>query len=115
MKTYYIQLEKTLQMIGGKWKSRVLYHIIMGPQRTGELKRLVPGITQKMLVQTLRELENDGLIIRKMYNQVPPKVEYSLTEVGHSLEPILEALCHWGGNYMEQTSSKDDGQILGTD
>jgi DNA-binding HxlR family transcriptional regulator len=92
-----------------------LYHTITGPQRTGELKRLVPGITQKMLVQTLRELENDGLIIRKMYNQVPPKVEYSLTELGHSLEPILGALCHWGGKYMEQTSSEGEMQTLGTD
>ncbi|WP_199615742.1 winged helix-turn-helix transcriptional regulator [Paenibacillus alkalitolerans] len=115
MKTYYTQLEKTLQVIGGKWKSRVLYHIITGPQRTGELKRLVPDITQKMLVQTLRELENDGLIMRKVFNQVPPKVEYSLTELGHSLEPVLEALCHWGGDYMEKTSSKSEVQNLGTE
>jgi DNA-binding HxlR family transcriptional regulator len=115
MQSPYVQLEKTLQVIGGKWKSRVLYHIITGPQRTGELKRLVPNITQKMLVQTLRELESDGIIARKMYNQVPPKVEYSLTELGHSLEPILEALCHWGGNYINQTFSEREVQTLSVD
>jgi DNA-binding HxlR family transcriptional regulator len=108
MQTPYAQLETTLQVIGGKWKSRVLYHVMAGPQRTGELKRLLPDITQKMLVQTLRELESDGIISRKMFNQVPPKVEYSLTELGHSLEPVMEALCHWGGDYMKRAACADE-------
>lgn len=112
MKTYYCDLEVTLEVIGGKWKGLILYYVIKGPRRTSELKRLIPNITQKMLIQTLRELETSGLIHRKMYKQVPPKVEYSTTELGQSLEPILKALCNWGGNYAEQSFAEDEFEIL---
>lgn len=112
MKTYYCDLEVTMEVIGGKWKGLILYYLIKGPKRTSELKRLVHSITQKMLIQTLRELETDGLISRKMYNQVPPKVEYSTTELGQSLEPILKALCGWGVNYAEKSFAEGEVQIL---
>lgn len=115
MKTYYCDLEISLEVIGGKWKALVLYYLIKGPKRTSELKNLVKNISQKMLIQTLRELENDGLIHRMMYNQVPPKVVYSTTELGQSLEPMLRALCAWGGNYAEKVLAKDEYQILYTD
>lgn len=112
LKTFYCDLEITLNVIGGKWKPLILYYLIKGPKRTGELRRLIPTISQKMLVQTLRELESANLIIRKMYNQVPPKVEYSISEMGMSLEPTLRALCDWGQNYAEKNLSKDEYRRL---
>jgi DNA-binding HxlR family transcriptional regulator len=112
MKTYYCDIEITMEIIGGKWKALILYHLIKGPKRTSELKRLVNSITQKMLIQTLRELESDRIISRKMYNQVPPKVEYSVTELGQSLEPVLRSLCQWGENYAEKTFAEGEVQIL---
>ncbi|AFC30474.1 winged helix-turn-helix transcriptional regulator [Paenibacillus mucilaginosus] len=112
MKVYYCNLEVTMEVIGGKWKGLVLYYLIKGPKRTSELKQLVHGITQKMLIQTLRELEADGLVSRKMFNQVPPRVEYSTTELGQSLEPILRALCQWGDGYADKTFAEGEFQIL---
>lgn len=101
-KEYNNRFEVVLEVIGGKWKSHILYHLTRGPIRTGELKRLVTGITQKMLTEQLKELERDGLISRKVYNQVPPKVEYSLTEHGESLKEVLKVLCDWGGDYLKR-------------
>lgn len=95
-KKYNISVEATLEVIGGKWKCVILCHLTRGKKRTSELKRLMPDITQKMLTQQLRELEADGVINRIVYNQVPPKVEYELSEYGWSLEGILNALCDWG-------------------
>lgn len=112
MRTYYCDMEVTLEIIGGKWKPLVLFHVLKGPKRTSELKRLIQNISQKMLVQTLRELETSGLLTRKIYNQVPPKVEYSATELGRSLSPILKELCEWGGNYAEKTFSANEYEIL---
>lgn len=112
LKTFYCDLEITLDVIGGKWRPLILYYLLKGPKRTGELKRLMPTISQKMLVQSLRELEGDNLVIRKMYNQVPPKVEYSISEMGMSLEPTLRALCEWGKNYAEKTLSKVEYQRI---
>lgn len=112
MKTYYCNLEVTLDVIGGKWKSLILHYLIKGPKRTSELKRLAHGITQKMLIQTLRELEADGLVSRKMFNQVPPKVEYSTTDLCQTLEPTLKALCQWGDSYADKTFAKGEVQIL---
>ena len=89
-------MELALSMIGGKWKTLILWHLNGGTRRFGELQRLTPGVTSKMLIQQLRELEADGLITRKVYPQVPPKVEYSLTDLGRSLKPVLEAMCEWG-------------------
>lgn len=95
-KKYNISVEATLEVIGGKWKCVILCHLTHGKKRTSELKRLMPNITQKMLIQQLRELESDGVINRIVYEQVPPKVEYELSEYGQSLERILNALCDWG-------------------
>ncbi|MCG4281923.1 winged helix-turn-helix transcriptional regulator [Lacticaseibacillus saniviri] len=93
---YHLGIEETLAVIGGKWKPLLLCHLGNGPQRPGELHRKVDGITQKMLTQQLRELETDGIITRKVYAQVPPKVEYGLTERGKSLRNVLVAMSEWG-------------------
>jgi DNA-binding HxlR family transcriptional regulator len=99
-RTYYCSVELTIQLIGGKWKPIILYHLgTRGTHRFGELRRTIPNITQKMLTQQLRELERDGIIERKVYPEVPPKVEYSLSTTGHSLMPILKQLCQWGKDY----------------
>lgn len=99
-KKYNISVEATLEVIGGKWKCVILCHLTHGKKRTSELKRLMPNITQKMLTQQLRELEEDGVINRIVYNQVPPKVEYELSEYGRSLEGILSSLCAWGEKHL---------------
>ncbi len=99
-KKYNISVEATLEVIGGKWKCVILCHLTHGKKRTSELKRLMPAITQKMLTQQLRELEEDGVIHRIVYNQVPPKVEYELSDYGTSLEDILQALCAWGDTHI---------------
>ena len=85
-----------MDVIGGKWKPIILCNLRHNPSRPGELRRQIPGISQKMLTQQLRELEIDNIIVRKVYNQVPPKVEYSLTTYGQSLKPILKQLYIWG-------------------
>ena len=89
-------LTTAMNVIGGKWKVVILGHLFTGDKRFGELKKLVCGVTQKMLTQQLRELEDDGLIHREVYKEVPPRVEYSLTDFGRSLSPILQDLCIWG-------------------
>ncbi|MBZ4664682.1 MAG: transcriptional regulator [Caloramator sp.] len=100
-KTYNCPVEYTLSIIGGKWKTVILWHLSNNEVlRYGELKRLVNGITHKTLSNQLKELEADGLINRKEYYQIPPKVEYSLTEKGKGLMPILKALCEWGSKNM---------------
>ncbi|MCG8613029.1 MAG: helix-turn-helix transcriptional regulator [Pseudomonadales bacterium] len=88
---------KTLNIIGGKWKPVILHMLASQTLRFGEMKRLIPPISQKMLTQQLRELESDGIINRKVYAEVPPKVEYSLSTLGKTLIPALEALYAWGG------------------
>lgn len=95
-------VEVTLDLIGGKWKSLILWHLIGGKLRFSDLRRMVPKATQKMLTQQLRDLENAGLVSRKVYAEVPPKVEYSLTDFGKSLSPILEAMSIWGSSYLKE-------------
>lgn len=85
----------TLQLIGGKWKILILYELFSGVKRFSELRRLLSGVTQKMLTQQLREMESDGLVHREIYPQIPPKVEYSLTPLGETLKPIVDAMCDW--------------------
>lgn len=99
-KKYNISVEATLEVIGGKWKCVILCHLTHGKKRTSELKRLMPAITQKMLTQQLRELEQDGIINRIVYNEIPPKVEYELSEYGWSLQSILSSLCAWGEKHI---------------
>lgn len=91
----YSGVSEPLKLIGGKWKIAILHALSMGPIRFGELKRNLSPITQQMLTKQLRELEKDNLINRKVFDVVPPKVEYSLTEFGWSFEPVLVALCMW--------------------
>ncbi|NQX66387.1 winged helix-turn-helix transcriptional regulator [Paenibacillus alba] len=94
-------VETTLEVIGGKWKGLLLYQLIDGPKRFSEFRRLYPGITQFMLTLQLRELERDGIIHREVYKQVPPKVEYSLTEFGRTLESIILSMRNWGDAYKD--------------
>jgi DNA-binding HxlR family transcriptional regulator len=89
----------TASIIGGKWKPSLLYHLEGRTRRFCELQRLIPGLTKKMLTQHLRELEHDGIITRKVYAEVPPRVEYSLTRHGESLKPILKAMSAWGNRH----------------
>jgi DNA-binding HxlR family transcriptional regulator len=88
--------ERTLAVISGSWKVPILYHLSKGTRRFSELRDDLGGITQKVLTQQLRELEGDGIVARKVYLQVPPKVEYSLTPTGKSLLPIVKVMCDWG-------------------
>ncbi|MGN7169820.1 winged helix-turn-helix transcriptional regulator [Paenibacillus cellulositrophicus] len=103
---FNIPIEATLEVIGGKWKTLILCHLTYGAKRTSELKKLTPGITQKMLTQQLRELEEDGVIIRTVYNQVPPKVVYELSELGQSLRPVIDVMCEWGERYIQESTEK---------
>ncbi|MGG6295398.1 winged helix-turn-helix transcriptional regulator [Leptolyngbya sp. AN02str] len=92
-------VETTLDIIGARWKVLILHELFNGVKRFNELHRSLVGITQKMLTQQLRELEQDGIVHREVYQQVPPKVEYSLTPLGRTLEPILDAMHEWGTTY----------------
>lgn len=94
-------LDKTLGVIGGKWKLIILWHLSQGPLRFSELERKVSGITQKMLSQSLRELESNNLISRKVYPVIPPRVEYSMTTHGISLGKVLRELDKWGENHLK--------------
>lgn len=97
---YNSPIEHTIGMIGGKYKAIILWHLIGGTLRFSELQRLIPQATAKMLTQQLRELETDDLVERKVYPVVPPKTEYSLTEKGKSLSPIMMDLCRWGKEHL---------------
>ncbi|GBD49390.1 winged helix-turn-helix transcriptional regulator [Methylopila sp. Yamaguchi] len=89
-------VEATLQFIDGKWKGVILYHLLAGTLRFNEIRRRLPSVTQRMLTTQLRELEVDGFVARKVFAEVPPRVEYSLTERGRTLEPVILALKAWG-------------------
>lgn len=91
------EIEYTLKVIGGKWKPLIVWFLLKeGVKRFSEIQKYIPNITHKTLTKQLRELEEDGLVIRKVYPVVPPKVEYRLSEKGKSLEEILSSMCHWG-------------------
>ncbi|WP_027174548.1 winged helix-turn-helix transcriptional regulator [Desulfovibrio aminophilus] len=107
-KEYCCSVELTLQVIGGKWKPVILYHLgRRGTLRFGQVRKSMPSITQKMLTQQLRELEADGMVHREVHAQVPPKVEYSLTELGLSVMPVLKELCRWGGQYEKLLKERE--------
>lgn len=96
MKQYNLGIEATLEIIGGKWKSLIICLLMSGSKRTSELQRNIQGVSQKVLIQQLRELERDGLVKRFVYQQMPPKVEYSLTEYGVIANKIVDVMCSWG-------------------
>ena len=92
----------TMGLIGEKWKVLIIRDLLTGKKRFGELKKSVTGITQKVLTNNLRQMEASGLVKRKVYAEVPPRVEYSLTETGLSLKPVLDSMVEWGNNYREK-------------
>ncbi len=95
-------VETTLTLISNKWKVLIIRDLLSGTKRFGELKKSIGSVTQKVLTTQLRQMEESGLLIRKVYAEVPPRVEYTLTEVGYSLKPILDAMWEWGENYKAQ-------------
>ena len=105
-KTYHCALDVTMDYIGGKWKTVVLWYLRKGHKRFGELKKHIPDITEKMLSLQLKQLEKDGIVQRKIYAEVPPRVEYSLTKKGETILPVLEAVAEWGRN-----TAKKEGVI----
>ena len=99
-------VELTMGLIDNKWKVIIVRDLLTGTKRFGELKKSVTGITQKVLTNNLRQMEQDGLVKRKVYPEVPPRVEYSLTETGLSLKPILDSMVKWGNQYRENNQKK---------
>jgi len=96
------EIATTLEIIGGRWKSVILFYLLSGPKRFNEIKRYLPGVTPRMLTLQLRELERDQVLTRFVHAQVPPRVDYELTDFGRSLEPVLLAMGDWGIRYRQQ-------------
>lgn len=108
--TYNCPVEATLDLIGGKYKALILWHLIDATLRFSEISKLISHATPKMLTQQLRELENDNLLVRTVYPVVPPKVEYSLSDFGKSIIPVLSAMCSWGESYLDGHDVKSPAQ-----
>ena len=108
---YQCSMELTLALIGGKWKSLILWKLGHNTLRFSELKKSMPQVTQKMLTQQLRELEEDGFVFRHVFTQVPPRVEYSLTSSGKSILPILNSMCEWGLQYITSIKSENTNSL----
>ena len=100
---YHCPVEATMDVIGGKWKLLIIHHLLEGTKRFNELQKAIPAVTQRMLTSKLRELERDGIVHRKVYAEVPPKVEYSMTEFGRTVEPMLWVMRDWGKIFMERS------------
>lgn len=107
-------VDATINLIGGKYKSLILWHLLDGTLRFGELKKLIPNATAKMLTQQLRELEESNLITRTVYPVVPPKVEYNLSEFGKSIKPILITMYEWGENYLKNNGIEPSCSMMNT-
>ncbi len=104
-------VETTLLMIGDKWKTLILRDLMNGTKRFGELKKSIGSVSQKVLTAQLRDMEAKGLLTRKVYAEVPPRVEYTLTDIGYSLRPVLEVMCAWGEGYqarMKQCGEQEE-------
>ena len=99
--------ERALKVISGRWKAITLYHLFDRPRRLSELQRLLPDVSQKMLIQQLREMEEHGIVHREVFQQMPPRVEYSATPLGFSFEPVLQALCEWGRKHAVELDEAD--------
>ncbi len=97
-------VEMCTEIIGGKWKGEILFLLFAGTRRFGELRRLMPSATQRMLTTQLRELEKDGLIERTVFPEVPPKVEYAISKAGITLKPVIDAMAHWGTGFLKSRS-----------
>jgi DNA-binding HxlR family transcriptional regulator len=106
--TYRCPVEVTLAVIGGKWKALILWWLRDGVLRFGELRRRIPGVSERMLTQQLRELERDGVVRRAVYPQVPPKVEYSLMPYGRTLRPITDLMCSWGKRHLGRRAGRSE-------
>lgn len=100
-------VETTLMLIGDKWKVLILRDLMDGTKRFGELKKSIGHVTQKVLTAQLRDMESRGLLTRRVYAEVPPRVEYTLTETGYSLKPILDSMVVWGTSYQEKAAAKE--------
>ena len=114
-KEEHCPVEATLELIGGKYKALILWHLSENTLRYSQLRSQIAGITPKMLTQQLRELEANSLIRREVFPIVPPRVEYSLTELGKSLMPILVAMRDWGSDYLRQSKLEPNCFMMGTD
>lgn len=101
-KKYRVGVEAALEVMGGKWKPLIIYHLMTGRKRPSEFRRLIPGITQKMLTTQLRSLEKDEIITRQVYTEIPLRVEYELTPYGWGLKPALDLLCYWGEEHLQK-------------
>jgi DNA-binding HxlR family transcriptional regulator len=107
-KEYSCGLEVALDVIGGKWKPLILWALRMAPRRFGELRRQVHGISEKMLIQQLKEMQHDGIATRRDYKEIPPRVEYDLTAFGHSLCDALAPLCMWGQDHVARIEALNE-------
>lgn len=99
-RTYRCSVEATVEIAGGRWKPLVLHYLLGGTKRFGELQRLIGGVTQRSLTLQLRQLEEHGIVRREVFAEVPPRVEYSLTDMGRTLTPVVEAMKRWGDEYV---------------
>jgi DNA-binding HxlR family transcriptional regulator len=109
-RTYLCPVDVPLTVLGGKWKLLIAFFLLQAPRRNGELKRMLPGISQKMLTQQLRELEADGIIVRTAYAQAPPRVDYAIAESERSrLQPLVDALFDWGVSWARDNGGVIDG------
>lgn len=102
-----LPVERALKVISGRWKAVILYQLFDGPRRLSELQKLVPAVTQKVLIQQLREMEEHGLVAREIFRQVPPRVDYAATELGLSLAPVIAVLCDWGRRHAADLDDLD--------
>src|SRR6188474_179817 len=103
-----VPAERALKVIGGRWKVYVLYYLFEGAKRLSELRRVIPGVSQKVLVQSLREMEEHGIVHREVFAEVPPRVVYTATKLGLSLRPIVAALCDWGKRHAAELEALDE-------
>ncbi len=108
MKLPACPVETTLMLIGDKWKVLILRDLMNGTKRFGELKKSIGTVSQKVLTAQLRDMEDKGLLTRKVYAEVPPRVEYTLTEIGYSLKPILDSMVIWGSDYQRKNTLRED-------
>jgi DNA-binding HxlR family transcriptional regulator len=112
MKEFNLGIEATLELLGGKWKALIICLLMSDSKRPSELQRKIPGITQKVLIQQLRELERDGVIGRHIYDQMPPKVEYSITDYGITANKMIDAMCSWGRENIKMRQQQGEDIVL---